>query len=73
MPPVIVADRLEKRFGNVRAVRGITFAVEEGEAFGFLGPNGAGKTTTMRMVQRVSPRTGGRLEVFGMDPALRAR
>lgn len=73
MPPVIVAHGLEKRFGSVRAVRGIDFAVEAGEAFGFLGPNGAGKTTTMRMVQCVSPRTGGRLEVFGMDPAIRAR
>ncbi|WP_298668425.1 ABC transporter ATP-binding protein [uncultured Methanofollis sp.] len=73
MPPVIVAHALEKHFGNIPAVRGITFAVEEGEAFGFLGPNGAGKTTTMRMVQCVSPRTGGRLDVFGMDPAVDAR
>jgi lipooligosaccharide transport system ATP-binding protein len=41
--------------------------VEEGEMFGFLGPNGAGKTTTMKMVQCVSPKTSGKLVVFGMD------
>lgn len=73
MAPVILAEELEKRFGSFSAVRGIDFAVEEGEAFGFLGPNGAGKTTTMRMIQCVSPRSGGRLTVFGMDPAVDAR
>jgi lipooligosaccharide transport system ATP-binding protein len=41
--------------------------------FGFLGPNGAGKTTTMRMIQCVSPVTGGRLEVMGMDVSTRQR
>ncbi len=45
----------------------VSFSVREGEVFGFLGPNGAGKTTTMRMIQCVSPKTSGRLEVFGMD------
>lgn len=46
---------------------GVSFTVEEGEVFGFLGPNGAGKTTTMKMIQCVSPKTGGKLEVFGMN------
>jgi lipooligosaccharide transport system ATP-binding protein len=41
--------------------------VEEGEMFGFLGPNGAGKTTIMKMIQCISPKTGGELSVFGMD------
>jgi lipooligosaccharide transport system ATP-binding protein len=51
------------------AVAGIDFTVTAGEAFGFLGPNGAGKSTTMRMVAAVSPISGGRLTILGMDPA----
>jgi len=51
-----------------RAVDGIDFAVRRGEAFGFLGPNGAGKSTTMRMIGATSPRSGGALQVLGMDP-----
>jgi lipooligosaccharide transport system ATP-binding protein len=68
-PPAIRAEGLVKRFGDLTAVDGISFSVEEGEVFGFLGPNGAGKTSTMRMIACVSPRSGGRLEVFGMDVA----
>lgn len=45
----------------------MSFTVEGGEMFGFLGPNGAGKTTTMKMIQCISPKTGGELSVFGMD------
>lgn len=65
--PVIVASNLVKRFGDLVAVDNISFTVDEGEIFGFLGPNGAGKTTAMKMIQCVSPITGGRLTVFGMD------
>ncbi|MDD1724851.1 MAG: ABC transporter ATP-binding protein, partial [Methanospirillum sp.] len=50
------------------AVDNISFSVSKGELFGFLGPNGAGKTTTMRMAQCNSPRSGGRLRIFGLDP-----
>jgi len=64
---VIVALGLVKRFGEFAAVDNISFTVEEGEIFGFLGPNGAGKTTAMKMIQCVSPKSGGKLEVFGMD------
>ncbi|MGJ7442007.1 ATP-binding cassette domain-containing protein [Aquipuribacter sp. MA13-6] len=46
----ILADGLTKRFGSVRAVTDVSFAVEPGQVTGFLGPNGAGKTTTLRMV-----------------------
>ncbi|MDK2916950.1 MAG: lipooligosaccharide transport system ATP-binding protein [Euryarchaeota archaeon] len=56
-----------KRFGDLVAVDRIDFRVREGEVFGFLGPNGAGKTTTMKMIQCISPKSGGTLEVFGMD------
>jgi lipooligosaccharide transport system ATP-binding protein len=68
---VILAEDLEKRFGDFVAVNRVTFSVKEGEVFGFLGPNGAGKTTTMRMIQCVSPKTSGRLEVLGMDVSTR--
>ncbi|HJX04465.1 MAG TPA: ABC transporter ATP-binding protein [Thermoplasmata archaeon] len=64
---IIVAENLTKRFGELIAVDGISFAVKEGEMFGFLGPNGAGKTTTMRMIQCVSPKNSGKLLVAGMD------
>ena len=65
---VVTAAALEKHFGEVRAVAGIDFAIRRGECFGFLGANGAGKTSTMRMVQAVSPPTGGTLRVLGLDP-----
>ncbi len=64
---VIVAAGLVKKFGELIAVNNMSFTVEEGEMFGFLGPNGAGKTTAMKMIQCVSPKTAGKLEVFGMD------
>jgi ABC-2 type transport system ATP-binding protein len=46
----LVVDTLCKRFGDILALDGITFAAQPGQVFGFLGPNGAGKTTTMRIV-----------------------
>jgi lipooligosaccharide transport system ATP-binding protein len=75
---LIRARDLTKRFGGLTAVDGVDFDVAHGEAFGFLGPNGAGKSSTMRMIGCVSPPTGGRLDVLGLDPrtdgpAIRAR
>jgi lipooligosaccharide transport system ATP-binding protein len=75
---LVQARDLRKRFGELEAVRGIDVDVARGEVFGFLGPNGAGKSSTMRMIACVSPRTGGSLQVLGMDPetdgpAIRAR
>jgi lipooligosaccharide transport system ATP-binding protein len=65
----VLARGLEKRFGDFVAVDGVDFAISRGESFGFLGPNGAGKTSTMRMVAAMSPLSGGRLEIFGLNPA----
>ncbi|MFW6186731.1 MAG: ABC transporter ATP-binding protein [Actinomycetota bacterium] len=65
---VIRATDLTKRYGDFRAVDGISFEVARGESFGLLGPNGAGKSTTMRMIGGISRRTGGRLEILGLDP-----
>lgn len=75
---LVQARGLRKRFGGVEAVRGIDVDVARGEVFGFLGPNGAGKSSTMRMIACVSPRSGGTLQVLGLDPgpdgpAIRAR
>ena len=52
-------QKLEKSFGDKRAVQGLSFTVEKGTVLGFLGPNGAGKSTTMRMIAGVlEPDTG---------------
>ncbi|RIK15203.1 MAG: ABC transporter [Acidobacteria bacterium] len=66
--PVIRARGLRKTYGDVVAVDDIDFEVAPGESFGLLGPNGAGKSTTMRMIGGTLDRTGGELEVLGMDP-----
>lgn len=65
---MISAQNLTKSYGTFTAVDGVSFSVRKGEIFGFLGPNGAGKTTTMKMIQCVSPRSGGTLSVFDLDP-----
>jgi len=73
---VIHADRLERRFGEFRAVKGISFAVRRGEIFGLLGANGAGKSTTFRMLCGLLPASSGELAVAGHDlrhAAARAR
>ncbi|GAA5168765.1 ABC transporter [Ornithinimicrobium tianjinense] len=67
--PVIRAEGLRKSYGDFAAVDGIDFEVAPGESFGLLGPNGAGKSTTMRMIGGTLDRSGGTLEVLGMDPA----
>jgi ABC-2 type transport system ATP-binding protein len=59
---------VEKRFGAVEAVRGVSFTVREGEIVGFLGPNGAGKTTTMRILAGIFPPTTGEVRIGGHDP-----
>ena len=66
-PPVIAARNLTKRYGDLVAVDGISFAIRRGECFGFLGPNGAGKTSTLKMIACISPVTGGELSVDGKN------
>ena len=56
---MIRVKNLGKYFGDLKAVDGISFTVEDGEIFGFLGPNGSGKTTTIRMLSCIiQPTTG---------------
>ncbi len=64
---VIEVSGLTKRYGDVLAVRDLSFKVDSGEVVGFLGVNGAGKTTTMRMITGFLPPTGGRIQVAGHD------
>ena len=68
MTPVIEVEALEKRYGDVHAVRGVSFSIMRGTCVGLLGPNGAGKTTTMRMILALAHPTAGRLRLFGQSP-----
>jgi ABC-2 type transport system ATP-binding protein len=69
----IEVEGLRKAYGSHQAVRGIDFSVRRGEVFGLLGPNGAGKTTTVEILEGYRERSGGRVEVLGMDPGRRSR
>ena len=65
---IVVCDGLRMRFPNrVEAVRGVSFSIAPGQAFGLLGPNGAGKTTIMRMLATLLRPTAGRAAVAGHD------
>lgn len=65
MAPAVLIENLQKRYGDVEAVKDISFNVEPGEIFGLLGPNGAGKTTTIRCLCTLSQPNGGKIEVSG--------
>ena len=81
---VIEVDGVEKRFVTrvkrgrlrrerrvVKAVDGISFAIERGTIVGYLGPNGAGKSTTVKMLTGILVPSGGRIRVAGLDPSRR--
>jgi ABC-2 type transport system ATP-binding protein len=67
-PPAIAVAELEKGYGAVRAVAGLSFTVEPGEVFGLLGPNGAGKTTTVEILEGYRRPDAGTVRVLGLDP-----
>src|SRR3954469_5328945 len=64
---MIEVERLTRRYGTVKAVDGVTFAIGRGEIVGLLGLNGAGKTTTMRMLTTFLQATSGRAALAGYD------
>ena len=64
---MIDAENITKKFGEIIAVDGLTFHIEEGEVFGFLGPNGAGKTTTIRILCCLISKTSGEAKIADYD------
>ena len=64
----IEVSSLEKSYGQLRAVDGISFNVHKGEVFSLLGPNGAGKTTTIEILEGLRERNRGQVKVLGDDP-----
>lgn len=65
---MIKVSNLKKSFGDIEAVKGISFEVHDGEITGLLGPNGAGKTTTLRMLYSLLPPDAGEICIDGLDP-----
>ncbi|MGB5432095.1 MAG: ABC transporter ATP-binding protein [Acidimicrobiia bacterium] len=66
---VVSVENLTKSYGDVEAVRGVSFVLEEGEVFALLGPNGAGKTTIVEILEGYRKRTSGDVDVLGFDPS----
>jgi ABC-2 type transport system ATP-binding protein len=64
----VLADGLQKRYGDVVALAGVDVAIRHGEVFAMLGPNGAGKTTTVEILEGYRRRDGGTVAVLGEDP-----
>jgi len=71
--PAIEVSDLRKSYGDLEAVRGLSFEVGRGEVFGLLGPNGAGKTTTVEILEGYRRRSSGEVRVLGHDPERRER
>ena len=67
MPNVIEVKNLKKSYGTFEALKGISFALNQGEILGFLGPNGAGKTTTIQMLLQIITPNSGTINIFGLD------
>ena len=65
--PALTIQNLEKKYKDTTAVRGVSFAIEQGEFFGFLGPNGAGKTSTIKCTVGIAAISSGTIEVFGKN------
>ena len=69
MMDALSINDVHKKFGEIEAVKGITFSVKEGEIFGLIGPNGAGKTTTLRMISTLLSISSGEISVYGKNVA----
>lgn len=64
----VEVELLKKSYGDLKAVDGVSFTVNEGEVFGLLGPNGAGKTTTIEVLEGLRRKDSGVVKVLGFDP-----
>jgi ABC-2 type transport system ATP-binding protein len=67
MSSAVLIENLQKSYGNVQAIKDISFTVQPGEIFGLLGPNGAGKTTTIRCLCTLAKPDAGKIEVGGIS------
>ena len=65
---IVRVEGLQKRYGDLEALRGVSFEIKSGEVFGLLGPNGAGKTTTIEILEGLRQPDSGSVMVCGMDP-----
>src|SRR5271154_6534916 len=72
---MLEVEHIRKDFGNVTAVRDVSFSISSGATFGLIGPNGAGKTTTMRMILGILVADAGEVRWKGVrvDGATRRR
>ncbi|HLQ61172.1 MAG TPA: ABC transporter ATP-binding protein [Candidatus Acidoferrales bacterium] len=74
MAAAVELEEARKSYGKVEALRGVSFQIQPREVVAMLGPNGAGKTTSISLMLGLRKPTGGRVRLFGLDPAdLRAR
>ena len=71
--PVITVEKLCRSYGNIKAVRGVSFDIPEGCIWGLLGPNGAGKTSIIEMIEGLRHPDSGTITVYGLDPFRDAR
>jgi ABC-2 type transport system ATP-binding protein len=67
MSPVVLAEGVERRYGDTVAVDGVSLSIEQGEVYGLVGPNGAGKTTLLRALTGTTD-AEGQVSLFGADP-----
>jgi ABC-2 type transport system ATP-binding protein len=67
MSAAVLIENLQKSYGDVQAIKNISFTVQQGEIFGLLGPNGAGKTTTIRCLCTLAKPDAGKIEVGGIS------
>ena len=72
MAAILEVDQLEKKYGDFRAVKGISFSVEEGEVFGLLGPNGAGKSTLCSVIAGLYRPDSGEMLMDGEPMVLKS-
>ncbi len=65
--PIIILDKIQKNYGELKAVQEVSLTIKKGEIYGLLGPNGAGKSTTIKMICGVIKPNGGTGSVLGYD------
>lgn len=66
---IVTVKNLKKNYGEIEAVKDISFEIEQGEIFGMVGPNGAGKTTTIEIMEGFRTKDDGHVRVNGFDPS----